>query len=206
MLVLKICPNFIIQIYQPFILYWYWWCFQTPLQPLQWENTTNCGRWVELCGGFGSFIWSVYVSALGCGTAAAADTTEQWTIVCVSGPGQHCHCRLCHVLRTCSGDDSYLSHRRFCWLIETWKKYYKYLSSGWRPSATPQQPIGALHLMTHREMCEACTTPHFAPPPHCSIASLQHCTRIMFLSITDCRGWPGLHCYHQQPHIIDIRY
>ena len=63
MLVFEICPNFIIQIYQPFILYWYWWCFQTPLQPLQWENT-NCGRWVELCGAFGSFIWSVYVSAL----------------------------------------------------------------------------------------------------------------------------------------------
>ena len=60
--------------------------------------------------------------------------------------------------------------------------------------------------MTHREMCEVCTTRHFAPPPHCSIASLQHCTRVMFLSITDCRGWPGLHCYHQQPQIIDIRY
>ena len=66
----------------------YLWCFQTPLQPLQWENT-NCGRWVELCGAFGSFIWSVYVSALGCGTAAASDTnnTEQWSIVCISGLG-----------------------------------------------------------------------------------------------------------------------
>ena len=89
MFVFKICPNFIIQIYQPFIISKiYLWCFQTPLQPLQWENTNNCGRWVERCGGFGSFIWSVYVSALGCGTAdcrtAMVDCLCQWTRAALS--------------------------------------------------------------------------------------------------------------------------
>ena len=152
-----------------------------------------------------------------------------WVIhlVCLCQCSRMWHCRLSHCngrlfvsvdqgsivtadCVTCSGDGSHLNHRRFCWLIEKCGTYIMktllILASGWRPSATPQQPLGALHLMTHREMCEVCTTRHFAPPPHCSIASLQHCTRVMFLSITDCRGRPGLACYHQQPQIIDIRY